>query len=203
MQNIYCSVFWSSCLLFNDRWFHLFNESSHFIFMWMDSCFEFHQQQNFLRSSRYTVPFCADFLLPTLNFVIVLSRLLISNKLKRKMFSNLVFSFRTSTADVLINPLPSMIIYAAASLAKHNVFESNSRRKNDYFASLSSIYNPSFHNCRFFFIFCLVTVLSQIVFVCQHNVQFPSCFQKRKKIVTLCPGCVCLPPWKSSFHFCF
>ena len=31
----------------------------------------------------------------------------------------------------------------------------NSRWKYIYLASLSLIYNPSFHNCRFFFIFCL------------------------------------------------
>ena len=142
-------------------------DSSHFIFMLMDACFEFHHQQNSLRSSRCTVPFCACSLefwllrLPTLYSVVVVWRLIIPNKLNNKMFSNSVFSFLASTGDFLIDPLPSMIIHAIV-LARHYVFELNSRRKNIYEASLSAIYNPSFHNCRFFLIFCLVTVLTQI-----------------------------------------
>ena len=78
------------------------------------------------------------------------------------MFSNSVFSYLFSTGDFLIDIFAKHDYSCNSWKLKHYVFQLNSRRKYVYDASLSSIYNPSFHNCRFFFIFCLVTVLSQI-----------------------------------------
>ena len=104
--------------------------SSHSNLLWLESWFEFHQQQSSFGLVVWSlswvfvnrlalVAWNSDFLLPTLNFVIVVSSLPIANKLETKCFR--IQSFHISLRQVgFFYPLSSMIIHAAV-LAKYYV----------------------------------------------------------------------------------